>query len=202
MTASPHHAGILLLAAGFSRRFGGIKLKALLPDGSTIFRKTLQNILQATDEILVVGRKELRDDGAYDGFPASDEQTLVLCEDAEAGMGQSLAFGIEHLPGHWQSVLVCLADMPFIKPSTLIELMQNSREDRILIPVFDQQRGHPVSFGRQFFNELAQSHGDTGGRHLIRDHAQQVVEWPTDDRGILLDIDTPETLAALTKVQP
>ncbi len=194
-----HHCGVLLLAAGFSRRFGGVKLKALLPDGLTIFQKTLKNILLVTDNVIVVGRKELKEDGVYDSLPASGKQTLVLCEDAEAGMGQSLAFGIQQVPEHWQSVLICLADMPLVQASTLRELIQGSGPDRILIPVFDQQRGQPVSFGRDFFNELAQSHGDNGGRHIIRDHGHRVLEWPTRDRGILIDIDTPETLAALTR---
>lgn len=199
MNATHTRCGVLLLAAGFSRRFGGIKLKALLPGGDSIFQRTLKNILQVTDNIIVVGRKELLDEGVYDSFLATQKPALVLCQDAEAGMGQSLAFGIQQVPADWQSVLICLADMPFVQPATLAALLQHGQPGRILIPVFEQQRGHPISFGRAFFAELAQSQGDTGGRHIIRDHTSQVHEWPTDDAGILFDIDTPETLAALSQ---
>lgn len=190
--------GVLLLAAGFSRRFGGIKLQARFADGDTIFTKTLNNIRQATDNIIVVGRKDLLDQNVYQNFPASPAQTLVLCDDAEAGMGQSLAFGIQQVPAAWNSVLICLADMPFVQAQTITALMQQSREDRIVIPVFEHQRGQPVSFGKKFFAELAQSHGDTGGRHVIRDYSHLVMEFPTTDNGVLLDIDTPETLQALS----
>ena len=39
--------------------------------------------------------------------------------------------------------------------------------------------------------------GDVGARHLIGEHAEEVVEIEFDDDGALLDIDTPEALAAL-----
>jgi len=197
MTDTKNSGGILLLAAGFSRRFGGIKLKAQLPNGNTIFQQTLKNIQQATDNIVVVGRKQLLEAGVYQGFPYTSDQILSLCEDAEAGMGQSLSWGIQQVPAHWRSVLICLGDMPFVQARTLTTLMQNSAPDRILIPTYNGQRGHPISFGCRYFEELAQSQGDTGGRHVIRDHAEQVVELEVDDEGILLDIDTPQTLAAL-----
>ena len=39
--------------------------------------------------------------------------------------------------------------------------------------------------------------GDTGARGLIGEHADQVCEVEMPDDGVLLDIDTPEALAAL-----
>jgi molybdenum cofactor cytidylyltransferase len=39
--------------------------------------------------------------------------------------------------------------------------------------------------------------GDVGARHLIGEHAEEVVEIELDDDAALLDVDTPEALAAL-----
>ena len=42
--------------------------------------------------------------------------------------------------------------------------------------------------------------GDVGARHLIGQHADEVVEVPMEDGASQLDVDTPEALAALTGV--
>jgi len=41
--------------------------------------------------------------------------------------------------------------------------------------------------------------GDVGAKHLIGEHAEVVAEVEMDDDAILVDIDTPEALAALRK---
>ncbi|MEX2334450.1 MAG: nucleotidyltransferase family protein [Pseudohongiella sp.] len=187
--------GAILLAAGLSRRFGSIKLNALLPDGSTLLEKTSRLLQSNISEIIVVTRPALLDAGvlANTGFT---RQQIVVCPDADQGMGHSLAFGIRSLPAHWDACLVCLADMPFINASTLQQIHTRASRDRILIPTYQQQRGHPVAFGRDFFTELTQSRGDTGGRDVIKNHPDQLVLVELDDIGILQDIDTPEDLPA------
>lgn len=193
-----HKVGAILLAAGFSRRFGGIKLQARLPDGSTLLNKCFNTIAQATDNIIIVGRQELLDIGTYTFLPQHPGLQLVLCKDAESGMGHSLASAINHIPNDWHSVLICLADMPFIRADTLKAIMASSTENNIVIPVWQSQRGHPVSFGRRYFKELANSEGDAGGRHVIKQYSQYIKELVTDDVGIVQDIDTPEALTLLT----
>lgn len=187
--------GAILLAAGFSRRFGSIKLNARLADGSTVFRHTSDLLATVISEIIVVTRPALLEAGVLQHADLRQSQ-IVLCEDAELGMGHSLACGIRALPAHWDACLVCLADMPFLKAATLQQLQAAATPHRIVIPEYNQQRGHPVCFGRDFFAELAQSHGDTGGRDVIKRHADKVEPVAVDDAGILQDIDTPEDLSA------
>jgi molybdenum cofactor cytidylyltransferase len=190
--------GAILLAAGFSRRFGSIKLQARLPDGCTILQKCFNNILQVTDNIIVVGRKDLLESGAYQFLPEQQGVQLILCKDAESGMGHSLACALKQPPQDWQSALVCLGDMPLIRADTLKNIIAASASDTIVIPVWQSQRGHPVSFGRKYFAELADSQGDTGGRHIIKKYSRNIHELNTDDQGVVQDIDTPAALALLT----
>lgn len=191
--------GAILLAAGFSRRFGGIKLEARLSDGSTLLQQCFNNVLQATENIIVVGRQELLQSGIYNFLPKQTGIQLLICPDAESGMGHSLAFAIKDIPQTWRSTLVCLGDMPFIKTETLKAIMAASSENNIVIPVWQSQRGHPVSFGRRYFKDLADSQGDTGGRNVIKQYPQHIKELQTDDVGVVQDIDTPEALALLTQ---
>ncbi|MDO8909166.1 MAG: nucleotidyltransferase family protein [Pseudohongiella sp.] len=195
-----HVTGAILLAAGFSRRFGAIKLQARLPDGCTLLQRCFRNLLQATDNIIVVGRTDLQSTGTYEFLPEQAGVKLVLCEDAESGMGHSLACAVKQIPESWQSALICLGDMPLIRSETLKSIIAASSVSSIVIPVWHSQRGHPVSFGREYFPELAASRGDSGGRQIIKQHGSHIRELPTDDPGVVQDIDTPEALRLLMSV--
>lgn len=189
--------GAVVLAAGFSVRFGGIKLKAVLSDGTSILQKTFKSILQITDNIIIIGRSGLLDEGVYDFLEPAQKSTLILCEEARHGMGHSLACAIKHVPAHWQSVLICLGDMPFVRQDTLKRLLISGNTQQIIIPKHLGTRGHPVSFGRQFFSELQRCDGDSGARHVLKAHPHAITELETDDAGVLQDIDTPQALTEL-----
>ena len=177
--------GALVLAAGFARRFGKDKLTAPMPDGNPLIRHTLENISSAFDDILVVSRP---DSGLDLG-----KWPVTLFEDAEQGMGASLAWGVTRLPA-WDGCLVCLADMPFVQARTYRLLATELTPGNIVIPTHMGRRGNPVGFGRRFFVELAELNDERGGRKIIRRHEADVLEIPVEDPAILMDIDTPDDL--------
>jgi len=198
--SAPGSKGALLLAAGFSRRFGGVKLRALLPDGSTVLQQTLARLHAATPNITLVTRNDLLADvqqavASLSAQALQDVQVLV-CHDAHLGMGHTLAHGMRHLPA-WQGVLICLADMPAIRTETYAEMLAVLGPDDILIPVHSGHNGQPVGFGSRFFDALRRSSGDIGGREVVKAHRERVRHMPTADRGILQDIDTPQDLSRL-----
>lgn len=189
-----------MLAAGFSRRFGSSKLQTPLKDGLSILQHSINTVLQSTENIIIAGRVGLHQQGAYaflQSKPPSPALQLVMCEDAESGMGHSLACAAQHIPNDWQAVLICLGDMPFIKPETLDAILAASAADAIVVPQWQGQSGHPVCFGRDYFTELSELHGDSGARALLQRHSAAVRYLPVDDPGILQDIDTPQALAEL-----
>jgi len=53
----------------------------------------------------------------------------------------------------------------------------------------DRLRGHPVGFSRRYQEELLAFDEDIGARNLIRHHQNDLVLMPTDDHGVLKDID-------------
>ena len=183
-----HRIGALVLAAGFSRRFGGNKLAAPMADGRKLIEHTLGNIAAAIAEIVIVTRDETAERFSPGAIP------LLVFDGAEQGMGASLAFGVSQLPTDWDGCLVCLADMPHIGPETYRQLASRLGPKSIVIPRHNGRRGHPVGFGRDFFPELARLDNDRGGQAIIARHQGRVEPIEIDDPAILIDIDTPKEL--------
>ena len=192
--------GALVLAAGFSRRFGATKLLAALPENRQIslFEQTLINLCMALPTIVVVYRPELRiqfheiRDRASQHYPGT-VITLVEFEQAESGMGASLAFGASHI-ADWDAALVCLADMPYVMPSTYSLVAESVRPESIVVPCYRGARGHPIAFGSAYLDELRALAGDAGGRAILDMHSAKIFTLNVDDDGILIDIDTQDDL--------
>ncbi|MEQ8409711.1 MAG: nucleotidyltransferase family protein [Gammaproteobacteria bacterium] len=185
-----HKVGALLLAAGFSRRFGGSKLTTELANGRTVFAQTLVNLQAAIPDIVVVTRPDL-----VEGL-IMDCASLQVFDGADQGMGATLAYGVGLMQDK-NACLICLADMPFIQPQTYSQLAAHCTPDNIILPVHDGHVGNPCGFGQQFFTELMQLDGDTGGKSVIKQHPKAVQHINVADAAILQDIDTPEDLQKL-----
>ncbi|MDF3936744.1 nucleotidyltransferase family protein [Pseudomonas citronellolis] len=181
----------LLLAAGFGRRFGADKRQARLVDGRGLLAASLANARAAFDQVVVVLRPE--DDPAALGVPV--DIPLVRCADAASGLGHSLAAGVVALHGgSATSAAILLGDMPWIDPRTLHLLAAQADEARIVFPLHDGQRGHPVIFGRAFWPELLGLRGDEGARAVLQAHRDAWLAVDVADAGVLRDVDTPAAL--------
>lgn len=195
---SAHHdartldGAALVLAAGFSQRFGSDKRIASMPDGTSVLSTTLNLASAVFPEVTLV----VRDDDDPGPLEVPGSVNIVRAPHADIGMGSSLAAGIQALQSHSgpDSVAILLGDMPWIAKATLTQLMKASARDNIVLPYYAGQRGHPVIFGREFWPELAKLSGNTGGRHVIGKHPDACHHIELGDSGILLDIDRPEDL--------
>lgn len=192
VTAATDTAAIVL-AAGYGSRFGGNKQLARLPGGALLLEQTMGRLRQVTDNIVLVTRKELIGP-LSEALPDLERVRIIPSPAADRGMGHSLSSGIAALDPACEGCLICLGDMPWVTPATYRRLLRALRSDGILLPSFKGRTGHPVGFGRQFFDELLQCHGDQGARRVIRQHPAACVTLPVDDAGILLDVDTTADL--------
>ena len=179
--------GVLLLAAGSSRRFGSDKRLALLPDGRPLLLAAVDTVLRSHLPLLVCLRPG--DDILRERLLAAGVAVLE-CQRASRGMGATLAEAVAQLTG-WQGLLVALGDMPRIQPDTFRQVAAVLSDDVIVTPTFQGQSGHPVGFGRGFFPALARLDGDVGARDLVSG-AGSARQWlPLADPGILRDVDFP-----------
>lgn len=182
--------GVLVLAAGRARRFGADKRQARLPDGRRVLDVTLTNISASGLPFLVC---VAADDDALVESLAAQAVACQRCGRAGEGMGATLAEGIGHVQ-HWRGVLVALADMPWIVPATFCNMAEQLGDHRIVVPVYNDRRGHPVGFASEFYPQLRALRGDAGARSVLENNAADVVEVTVSDPAILRDIDLPEDL--------
>jgi molybdenum cofactor cytidylyltransferase len=115
------------------------------------------------------------------------------------GIGSSIRVGVGALEDV-EGALVCLGDMPWVRPGhvdALIDTFAEGDRRSICVPTHAGRRGHPVLFAARFFPELARLGGDRGARRLLVDHADDVRDVDVDDPGVLLDVDTAEQLDGL-----
>lgn len=190
-------AGILL-AAGFSRRFGvADKLMHRLSDGRPLAQVAAQNLLQALPFTVAVVRPGNL--ALAELLTAAGAQVVYSAADAR-DMSASLAAAVRHAAKSKPAVagfVIALADMPYIRPQTIGNIAAAlAGGNGIVVPVYRQQRGHPVAFAAKFRGELERLSGDEGARSIVLRHPHEVCLLECDDPGIVADIDTPSDLRA------
>jgi len=180
----------ILLAGGASRRFGSNKLAAAEINGVPIGIRCAERLHAAVDEMLVVvpGHGEATAElfeGAYD---------ISICEDADEGIGRSIAHGVGARPDA-DGWLIVLADMPFIDVDTIREVAAAVTADPVIArPRYHGREGHPVAFGAKYRDELMDLQGDVGAQSVVNAHRSYCVFIDTEDAGVVADIDRPEDL--------
>lgn len=185
----------LVLAAGRSSRMGATNKLTAEIDGQPMVARAVDAALSsgARPVIVVTGHE----DDAVRAALADRDVTIVHNPDYAQGLSTSLRAGISELPGDTDALLVCLGDMPDVKPSHIGRLMAafDPEEGRtICVPTFGGKRGNPVLWGAQYLAEMRELKGDVGAKHLLGEHPEAVCEVAMPDAATLEDIDTPEEM--------
>lgn len=193
----------LLLCGGRSSRFGADKLLAELAIGRMILPMvtwSARRAVQGTGNALAViapGNAALR-------AALEDAGCEIFESEATArGLGASLAAGVARTRDA-EGWIVALGDMPLIDAATFRAVAEAVQQGALIAaPILRQTnaRGHPVGFAKALRDELLALDGDEGARSVIQRHKDRVVSIPVDDRGIVVDIDTPDDLDAAAAPQ-
>jgi molybdenum cofactor cytidylyltransferase len=184
----------VLLAGGHSRRFGSNKLLHLLPDGEPVAVCAARHLLAALPESVAIVRP---DNQALAEMLRSLGMQVAFCNEAQQEMGDSLAAAVGFADSLYAAdgFVIALADMPFITSSTIKAVADAvASGNRIVIPVYQGRRGHPVGFTAEFREALKGIQGDEGARSIVRQYQTSVVEIEVGDAGIVRDIDHPADL--------
>lgn len=181
---------VAILAAGESRRMGSPK--ALLDYRGRTF---VERLLDATRHPrvgisrVVLGAKaeEIRAQ-----LPSVDPASIVVNQNWQSGQLSSIHAAIRNLPqGATEGLMLCPVDHPMISPAVVSELIAafDATQKSIVLPVHEGRRGHPVIFRASLYAELLKASIEVGARQLVWAHADEVVEVPTEDEGVTLNID-------------
>jgi molybdenum cofactor cytidylyltransferase len=179
----------VLLAAGYSTRFGSNKLMHRLADGSPVAARAARNLIAALPRSIAVVRPGVPE---VEAALRAEGLGVSVCANARSGMGASLAYAVQYA-GEAQGYVIALADMPFILPATIGAVAERLRAgDAVVAPRYAGERGHPVGFSGRYRAELAILTGDQGARDIIRRDA--VTLFNVSDPGVIQDIDVPSDL--------
>jgi molybdenum cofactor cytidylyltransferase len=192
--------GAIVLAAGESRRMGATNKLLVEVDGQPLVRIAAAAALasRADPVIVVTGFDREAVGAALQGL----EVTRVHAPDFATGMSATLRRGLAALPGDVAGAVICLADMPGVGAAEidrLIAAFAPEEERAICVSSYHGKRGNPVLWSRRFFDEMAGLSGAVGARPLLRRYAELVHEVAMESAAVVVDVDTPEDLAAVLR---
>ncbi|HLP16433.1 MAG TPA: nucleotidyltransferase family protein [Bacteroidota bacterium] len=219
-----HRVAGVILAAGSSARMG--RPKALLEiGGSTFIGSIIRSCMDASvSEIVIVlgadserirtsisesiidcGSAIISSVGPDAASVRAESGARVIVNEAwESGRLSSIVTGIDAVEqSDCDGALIWPVDHPLVSPAcirSMISAFEQSPE-KIVIPVFEKRRGHPIVLPRRFFDDVRQAPADPGLRAVIRAHGADICETATDVEGILVNIDTPEDFKKYINVE-
>jgi molybdenum cofactor cytidylyltransferase len=185
----------VILAAGESRRMGSPK--ALLPYRGSTF---LEHLLEVTRHPSIGWRRVIVGAHAPEIARAvrlvRDE--LVNNTEWEKGQLSSIRAALHSLPpGETDGILLCPVDHPLVSAELVAALIEAfyKTASKIVVPRYKQKRGHPMIFSSALYDELLAAPQDVGARSVVWAHATEVLEIPTEEEGVVLNLNDPDTLA-------
>lgn len=185
---------LIMLASGFSRRFGGNKLiysMEKMPMYQILMEK-LYWVRQHSEHVAgvcVVSQYErIRKSAEQYGFLAVDNS------DSSQGISASIKKGIravhkENVKGECYCFFV--TDQPHLKQETILRLLEGFQrsEKGIGAVVWNGQIGNPVIFHEKYREELLELEGDTGGKRVLKRHLEDVYLCEAEEKTELKDYD-------------
>ena len=184
----------VILSAGASSRMG--RPKALLPYREGTFLEHLIEVTRdprigVTRVVLGAGAEVIR------AIAKLDPSVVVLNAEWEQGQLSSICAGLRSLEGiDTDGMVLFPVDHPLVTARLVSELVERFYEHKksIALPTYNGRRGHPVIFSKELFGELLAAPEDKGARAVVWAHSGEVLEVPTDEEGVILNINDPDMM--------
>ena len=192
----------VILSAGESSRMGSPK--ALLPFGNSTFLGHLLEVIHKSKENAESG-KEIGCTRAVLGAHTKeitekiplDPSAIVLNPHWQQGQLSSIKEAIRSLKEvQTEGVILFLVDHPLVSAELVSELVRQfyTSGRAIVLPKYRDKRGHPVIFAARLYPELLAASAEQGARAVVWAHPGEVLEVPTHEEGVVLNLNDPEAL--------
>lgn len=184
----------ILMASGFSRRFGTVNKLAQPFCGKPLLQHTLalvcgMPVFSAVH--LVYAQPEIK--SLAKGYPVQ----YIYNQNPGRGQCESIRLGVLSSGADYYLFLPC--DQPLLNSQTLQSILNLRRHGCIVHPAHDGHPGSPVLFSSSFRQQLLTLPDGEGGRLILRQNPGALIAAGMPSPLPLADIDTPEQLAALEK---
>ena len=186
--------GLVIMASGLGKRFGGNKLMEIL-DGKPVIKWILDNTENLFDRRVVVTRhREVK--------TLCDSQKINCILHDLPNRNDTVRIGLNYIMNDVDYCIFALADQPLIRRESIVELINvaKSNPNMIIRAGFGDVLGAPVGFPKNFFNELINLPQGKGGNYIAKNNPSAVYKVETMYDYELLDIDTVEDLEKIKTI--
>ena len=128
------------------------------------------------------------------GAHASD---IVVNTEWQEGQLSSIQAAIRSLPAQGtEGLILCPVDHPLISVTLVAKLIEAFDESgkAIVLPTYRGKRGHPVIFRAALYEELLAASPKIGARQVVWAHGDEIGDVVTEEEGVVLNLNDPETL--------
>ena len=186
--------GIVILAAGLGRRFGGNKAMAMFHGQPMLAHAiSVAEGIPDAEMAIVASNGETR---CY----AEEKNRKVLWNPApEEGIASSIRRGTAYF-GQKDAILFLVCDMPLLTAESVRRLVQAFENSSAAAACLKDgsHSGNPAVFSRRCFPALLELSGEAGGKRVLRQYAQEVLTVPCIFENELTDADTKSALSQLS----
>lgn len=182
---------VILLASGFSSRFGSDN-KLLMPYKTSTVIETVMGEILASDisqDIIVITQYQK----IIKLYESNKLTKVIKNKEAATGISASVKLGIE-AAASVEGYLFIPGDQVGLKRDVLDKLVRefHKNKDHVIVPCYNDQVGSPKIFPKSLRPDLLKLKGDEGGRGLIKKegalvHYVKILDVQSND-----DIDTQE----------
>jgi molybdenum cofactor cytidylyltransferase len=182
----------ILLAAGESRRMGGINKLTLAINGEPLLRRTVKTLLASRlDELVVVlGHQAETTQALLQGLA----MRTVINAAYQEGQMSSVHCGLEALARPCDVVMICLSDQPLLTAQDIDSLIDAfaQRGGSIIVPTYQGRRGNPIVLAYAHRARILGDGRNLGCKRLIERNPELVTTVEMANDHVVFDLDTPE----------
>ncbi len=189
--------GAVILASGFSKRLGADKNKLFLTfKGKSFLQICIDNVMKATFDEIVLVTSYL--EAVQGNLTMIKGVQLVQNRHPELGISESIKLGLEEI-NECDAYMFFTIDQPQLQVDTINRLKTFAERGRIIVPIYNGQKGSPTIFGCDFKAKLLTISGDVGGKQIINQHKHFVTFVQIEAGSEGMDIDTMAEYMTLKK---
>lgn len=186
----------IFLAAGIGKRFGSQKLTYCFENEPLLVRGLRSCIRSELDEIIVVigyeAEKVKKVIEQY--FPGNQKLRITINNSFSEGMISSFNSGLEILDKNSRGVMMILADMPFVRSSTINKLIESWNGDEMIIPEVNGNFAHPRIIPSCLFPDFLGLDQLNSGKEILEKSRNKVKTVVFENSDEFKDIDSKNDL--------
>ena len=186
--------GLVVMASGLGKRFGGNKLMESL-DGKPLVKWILDSTDSLFDRRIVVTRN-------IDVKTLCDNLGVDCIIHELPNRSDTVRLGLSVLLDDIDYCFFTPGDQPLIKRDTLSRLVMKAKnnKDKIIRPCFHDTVGTPTGFPTELFDELLNLPEGKGGNWVVNNNPNLVYTVEADNEYELWDVDTVFDLDKIKKL--